>query len=185
MLVGGVSYPSAEMQSMYSTTPADWTVWHRDSDETVYHIIIECSKLAQKKCKTWNDWVGKGDLLGIVQEIKIWAYTQLVYAQTRFCQRKCDAWNFQGIQTNHLIPARKPDLVLIKKKEKERNFCHLRDFIVLAEYRMKMKDKEKIKKYFNFARDQENLWIMKVTVIPITVGTLGTVLKILEKILAV
>ena len=22
-------------------------------------IIIECSKLTQKECKTWHDWVGK------------------------------------------------------------------------------------------------------------------------------
>ena len=35
------------------------------------HIIIENSKLAQKKHKTRHDWVGKGDPQGILQEIKI------------------------------------------------------------------------------------------------------------------
>ena len=30
-----------------------------DRDETVNHIISECSKLAQKKYKTRHDWVGK------------------------------------------------------------------------------------------------------------------------------
>ena len=30
-----------------------------DRDETVNHIISECSKLIQKKYKTTHDWVGK------------------------------------------------------------------------------------------------------------------------------
>ena len=30
-----------------------------DSDETINHIISECSKLAQKEYKTTHDWVGK------------------------------------------------------------------------------------------------------------------------------
>ena len=31
-----------------------------DRDETMKHIISECSKLAQKEFKTRHDWVGKG-----------------------------------------------------------------------------------------------------------------------------
>ena len=30
-----------------------------DRDETINHIINECSKLAQKEYKTRHDWVGK------------------------------------------------------------------------------------------------------------------------------
>ena len=30
-----------------------------DRDETINHIISECSKLAQKKYKARHDWVGK------------------------------------------------------------------------------------------------------------------------------
>ena len=30
-----------------------------DTDETINHIISECSKLAQKEYKTRHDWVGK------------------------------------------------------------------------------------------------------------------------------
>ena len=50
-------------------------------DETVNDINNECSKLMQKKYKAWQD--RKGDLLGIVQKIKIWSFYQMVYAQTR------------------------------------------------------------------------------------------------------
>ena len=38
-----------------------------DRDETINHIISECSKLALKEYKTWLG--GQGDLLGDVQEI--------------------------------------------------------------------------------------------------------------------
>ena len=45
----------------------------------------------------------------------------MIYAQTRILFRN-DAhkvlWGFE-IQTNHVIPARRPDEVLIKKKKKE------------------------------------------------------------------
>ena len=30
-----------------------------DRDETINHLISECSKLAQKECKTRHDWIGK------------------------------------------------------------------------------------------------------------------------------
>ena len=30
-----------------------------DRDETIHHIISECSKLVQKEYKTRHDWVGK------------------------------------------------------------------------------------------------------------------------------
>ena len=36
---------------------------------------------------------GKGDPLGIVQEIKILLYNQIVYAQTRIGRREWDAGN--------------------------------------------------------------------------------------------
>ena len=41
-------------------------------------------------------------------------------------------WDFK-IQTDHLIPARRPDLELIFKKK----ICHLIDFAVPADHRVK------------------------------------------------
>ena len=40
-----------------------------DRDETINHIISECSKLAQKEFKARHDWCGQHDPLGNVQEI--------------------------------------------------------------------------------------------------------------------
>ena len=55
-----------------------------DIDETINHIISECSKLAQKEFKTRHDWVGKV----IHCEISIRPYKQMVYAQPGACPRK-------------------------------------------------------------------------------------------------
>ena len=58
-------------------------------------------------------------------------------------------WNF-NIQTDHLIPARRPDLIIINKK---RRTCKIVDFAVLADHRIKLKECEKKNKYLNLARE--------------------------------
>ena len=59
-----------------------------DRDETINHIISECSKLAQKEYKARHDWVGKDDPLGNMQKITIRPYKQMIYAQPSICPRK-------------------------------------------------------------------------------------------------
>ena len=54
------------------------------------------------------------------------------------------------IQTDSLIPARRPVLVLINKMERT---CHLGDLVILVDYRVEMKENEKIDKYLDFARE--------------------------------
>ena len=79
-------------------------------------------------------------------------------------------WHF-NIQTDHLIPARRPDLI-IKKKERT---CKIVDFAVPANHRIKLKECEKKDKYLDFARELKKLLNMQVTIIPIVIGAFGTV----------
>ena len=58
-------------------------------------------------------------------------------------------WDFE-IQTDHLNPARRPDLVLINKRK--RTYL-LVDFVIPADHRVKMKESEKINKYLDLARE--------------------------------
>ena len=44
-------------------------------------------------------------------------------------------WDF-NIQTDHLIPARRPDLIIINKKNRT---CKIVDFAVPADHRIKLK----------------------------------------------
>ena len=55
------------------------------------------------------------------------------------------------------------------------------DFAVRADHRIKLKESEKSDRYFDLAREfkkkTNKLWNMKVTVVPVVIGTLGTVTK--------
>ena len=52
------------------------------------------------------------------------------------------------------------------------------DFTVLAEQKVKLMENEKLDTYQNLAKELKKLWIM-VTVIPIIIGALETIPKIL------
>ena len=55
------------------------------------------------------------------------------------------------------------------------------DLAVLANHRVKLKESEKLNIYLDLARELNKLWNMKVTIIPIVIGTFGTVTKKLTK----
>ena len=62
-------------------------------------------------------------------------------------------WDF-NIQTDHLIPARRPDLIIInKKKKKKRKFVNFVDFAVPVDHRINLKESEKKDKYLDLARE--------------------------------
>ena len=84
------------------------------------------------------------------------------------------------MQTDHLISARRPDLIMINKKERKR-ICKIADFAVQADQRMKLKECEKKDKYLHLARELKKLCSMKMTMIPIVIGAFGTVTKRLLK----
>ena len=85
-------------------------------------------------------------------------------------------WDF-NIQTDHRIPARRTDLIIINKKKT----CKIVDFAVLADHRVKLKECEKKDKYLDLAMELKKLWNMQVTIIPIVIGAFGTVTKGLLK----
>ena len=86
-------------------------------------------------------------------------------------------WDFK-IQTDYLIPVRRPDLIIINKKKR---ICKIVDFAVLADHKINLKESEKKDKYLDLARELKKLWNMKVTIVPIVIGALGTVTKGLLK----
>ena len=62
-----------------------------------------------------------------------------------------------NIQTDHLIPARRPD------------------------HRINLKESVKKYKYLDLARELKKRWNMKVSIVPIVIGALGTITKGLLK----
>ena len=92
-----------------------------DRDETTNHIINECSKLAQDY-RTRHDWVGKVIHLELCKKFKF-DHTNKWYIHKLAAVLENDThkllWDFD-IQTDHLISARRPDLIIIKKKKKKK-----------------------------------------------------------------
>ena len=88
-------------------------------------------------------------------------------------------WYF-NIQTDHLIPARRPDRIIIKKKKKKR-ICKIVDFAIPVDHRINLKESEKKDKYIDLARELKKLWNIKVTIVPIVMGALYTITKGLLK----
>ena len=80
------------------------------------------------------------------------------------------------IQTDHLIPAKRPELVIINQKK-----SHIVNFAVLVDHRVKIKESEKIIKYLDLTWELRKLQSINPMVIKIVMGTLGTVPKDLEK----
>ena len=61
-------------------------------------------------------------------------------------------WDFE-IQTDHLIPTRTSNLVIINKKKRT---CHLVNFSFPADHKAKMKESERIDKYLDLSRELKN-----------------------------
>ncbi len=61
-------------------------------------------------------------------------------------------WDFD-IQTDHLISARRPELIIINKKKRKKKICRIVDFAVPADHRIKLKECEKRDKYLDLARE--------------------------------
>ena len=97
--------------------------WQRD--ETINHIISECSQLAQKEYKTRYDWVGKVIHWDICKKFKF-EHTNKWYMHNPAPVLENDSykllWDFD-IHTDHLIPARRWDLIIINKKKKKRELA--------------------------------------------------------------
>ena len=62
-------------------------------------------------------------------------------------------WAFD-IQTDHLILARTPDLIIINKKKR---ICKIVNFAIPADHRIKLKECEMKDKYLNFAKELKKL----------------------------
>ena len=68
--------------------------------------------------------------------------------------------------------------LIINKKKRT---CKIVDFAVPADHRVKLKESEKKDKYLDLTRELKKLWNMKVTFIPIIIGTLDTITNELIK----
>ena len=112
-------------------------------DETVNHIIIECSKLAQIDYKHRHDWIGKPIHWEVCRKCGIevmpeWYkhHQQAVKENKRYKT----LWDF-NIQTGHVIEARRLDTIVI---DKEIKFARIIDFAIPYGTKVNSKEVEKM-----------------------------------------
>ena len=90
-------------------------------DETLNHIISECSKLVQLEYEARHDWVGKVIHWEMCKKFKF-DHTNKWYMHNQapvLENAKHELlWDF-NIQTDHLIQARRSDLIIINNKKRE------------------------------------------------------------------
>ena len=82
-------------------------------------------------------------------------------------------WDFE-LQMDHFIPVRRPDLEIPPLQRT----CRRVDFAV---HWTTIEENKKSDKYLDLARDLKCLWNMRVKMIPVVIGTLGSVRKDLGK----
>ena len=104
----------------------------------------------------------------------------MVYAQHNICpgewhtQTHLAFWHTNG--SPNLGHTTWPHIIMQKRKKEKKRTCKIVDLAVLDDHWIKLKEKEKKDKYLDLARElKKKSCIMKVTIIPIVIGALGTV----------
>ena len=80
-------------------------------------------------------------------------------------------WDF-NIQTDRVLEARRPDIVVTDKENQE---TWIIDIAVPGDLRVKEKELEKREKYQDLAIEMRRLWKTSVKIVPIVVEALGTI----------
>ena len=119
---------------------------YRKVDESIDHVVSGCSKLAQKKYKRSYDNLGKIVHWKIARKCNFEAGEKWYEHEPGSVLEDEDyeiLWDF-STQTDHLIEARRPYLVVVDKKERS---CKIIDFAVPGLSRIEEKEKDKIEKH--------------------------------------
>jgi len=141
-------------------------------DETVMHILSKCEKLAQGKYKKRHDHVASiihwelCELHGLQKSKNLYDHRAESVLENDNVKI---LWDF-NIHTDRVIKARRPDIVVVDKRNAERIII---DIAVPGDYRVKEKESEKIGKYQDLALVLTRHWKTSTRVIPIVIRALG------------
>jgi len=86
-------------------------------------------------------------------------------------------WN-QQVQTDRTFPNNKPDIII---RDNEMRTCMLIDVAISGDRNLIKKEAEKVLKYKNLTIEIQCMWNVKTNVIPVIIGTTGTISKSFRK----
>ena len=134
----------------------------RKADESIDHVVSGCSKLGQKKYKRQNN-AGKIVHWKLARKSNFEAGDNWHEPESVLENDNYKILSDFSIQTDHVIEAWRPDLVLVDKK---RRTCKIIDFAVSGDSRIKETEKENIEKYQDLRRELQKIWNVRVKIIP-------------------
>lgn len=146
--------------------------------ETVQHLVGACSAMAQTDYRRRHDRMGLRvywevcGKLGLRRSEK-W-YDETPDPVRRRDDGKTEIWWDQKVCTPTVFEANRPDMVMIDREQKR---WWLVDFSVPCDANVAKKEKEKISKYKDLATEVARMNAVKVEVVPVVIGALGTVPK--------
>ena len=153
---------------------ADYT---GEKGESVQHFVSGCEKLAQKEYKRQHGNAGKKvhwDLCkkNALEHTEKW-YEHVPEGAVENEDVKV-LWDI-NVQYDNVIEARRPDIILIDKKERKGIIINT---AVPADVRVGEKEREKVEKHQYLKGEIGRLWRLKmVEVLPVEIGALGSVTK--------
>ena len=103
-------------------------------EETITHLLSECSKMAQSEYKERHDRIAAAVHLGLAKKYGLPHAEKWYDHKAEAASENEDVkllWDF-SIQTDKVIHARRPDIVIVKKKDKE---CMIIDVAVPVDSR--------------------------------------------------
>ena len=145
-----------------------------EKGESVQHITSGCEKLAQKEYKRRHNNIAKKVHWDICKKNRL-EHSEKWYEHAPEGAVENEEikvlWD-GNIQCGSLIVARRPDLIVIDKKEQKGIII---DIAVPADVRVEEKEKGKVEKYQDLKRVIRRLRKLKnVEIIPVVIGALGS-----------
>ena len=144
-------------------------------DEVIDHIVSGCSKRMQKEYKRRHDNLGKIVHWKLARKCNFEAGGKCYEHEPESVLENEDYKILRdfSIQTDHVIEARRPDLVVV---DKERS-CKIMDFAVPGDSRIEEKEKDRIEKYQDMGMVLQKIWNVKVKITSLVVCSLGAIPK--------
>ena len=145
-----------------------------DKDETVWHVIGECSMLAGREYKRRHDnlarIIHRALCINCGFSTAEWWYEHNLEKVLESREVKI-LWDF-SVQTDHEIEARKPDIIVIDRTSRE---CHFIEITCPLDWSILERENFKVDKYQDLKREVAKLWNARPVVIPAVVGALEMV----------
>jgi len=154
--------------------------WCGTTNETVQHLVSGCTALCDLEYKSRHNKVASIIHWRLCKKFEIDVHKTWYRHEPQPVLENDKVkilWDV-NIYTDRVIQARRPDLVVVDKMKKK---VTLIDIAIPADKNVIEKEKEKITKYQDLRIELQRLWGMKVRVVPIVIGALGSIPKDLKK----